>query len=177
MDGGATWIRSPPEVVDSTFRFAWSIEIDPHDDQIIYAQTFSDGVWQSSDQGETWKKILDTQGKVCWDMKISTNSDDIWVASSQRGDSTSAIYHTQDMGNTWTELPDVPQIGVNQVDVMEVNGEKKLVVGSWQDGVYMIEDGAWSKVEHVDHEGIAHILSDGHHVVIGSWGNGIYHIR
>jgi len=177
IDGGNTWSRNTPEVVDSTFQFAWSIEIAPHDDNIIFAQTFSDGVWQSIDQGASWKKILDTDGKVCWDMKVSDDSADIWVATSARGDSTSAIYHSQDMGSTWTELQNVPQIGLNQIDVIRSNESHNLIVGSWQDGVYIMKDGAWLKEESVGFSRIAHIISDKDQALIGSWGNGIYHIR
>jgi len=40
LDGGLTWKRNTPAQIDSTFQFAWSIEIDPNDDSIIYALTF-----------------------------------------------------------------------------------------------------------------------------------------
>ena len=146
-DGGQHWQRNDPALVDSTFRFAWSIEVAPHSDDIIFAQTFSDGVWVSRDQGKTWQKSLDTEGKVCWDMHISDDGGDIWVASSQRGDSASAIYHSSDLGATWTSLPEVPQIGINQVSVSQRDGEETLVIGSWQDGIYIRRSGSWSKVD------------------------------
>ncbi len=177
LDGGASWSRNDPQVVDSTFQFAWSIEVSPDNDDVIFAQTFSDGVWRSIDQGISWSKILDTAGKVSWDLKISETSSDIWLASSQRGDSTSAIYHSPDMGSTWQELSDVPQIGINQINAIKYKGSHALVVGSWQDGVYMLAEDKWSKVENVDFSSIAHILPGDQSFVIGSWGNGIYHLK
>jgi len=174
IDGGKHWKRSSAAMIDSTFAFAWNIELDPRDDEIIYAQTFGRGVWKSTDQGEHWSQVLDTEGKVCWDMKII--NDDIWVATSKRGDSLSVVYHSTDAGNSWTELPDAPQIGVNQINVLDVNDKQVLIIGSWQDGVYINQAGKWSKAEGIDFDTIAHILVIGNKVLVGSWGNGIYQL-
>ena len=174
MDGGKHWERSPAPLIDSTFNFAWNIELDPHNDNIIYAQTFSDGVWKSIDQGKHWNQVLDTKGKVCWDMKISNRTKDIWVATSQRGDTLSTVFHSLDAGDTWEEISGVPQIGVNQVNVVESDVNNILFVGSWQDGVYKFKNGTWSKVDEVDFDGIAHMLSMDEKLLIGSWGNGVY---
>jgi len=40
-DGGQTWKRISPEMIDKTFKFAWSVEIDESNDATVYAQTFS----------------------------------------------------------------------------------------------------------------------------------------
>jgi photosystem II stability/assembly factor-like uncharacterized protein len=63
IDGGKTWKRNEALLVDSTFQFAWSIEVDPKDDSIVYAQTIDKGVWRSIDQGETWSQLLKTLTK------------------------------------------------------------------------------------------------------------------
>ena len=174
VDGGKHWRRSPAELIDSTFNFAWNIELDPRNDNIIYAQTFSSGVWKSTNQGEHWNQILDTEGKVCWDMKISDSANDIWVATSQRGDTLSTVYHSLDAGNTWEEIPGVPQIGVNQISVINSAANNILFVGSWQDGVHRFKDGIWTKIDEVDFDSIAHLLSMEEKLLIGSWGNGVY---
>ena len=173
LDGGATWVRNSPETIDSTFAFAWSIEIDPADDHTVYAQTFGDGVWRSKDGGESWSQILDTDGQVAWDLKIA-GTGDIYVAASKRGDSKSTVYQSEDQGQSWTEIADVPQIGINQVTLIEYDDRRSLFVGSWQDGVYSLEHGTWSKLEEVDHSGIAHLLTHGNTLLVGSWGNGVY---
>lgn len=173
-DGGNNWQRVSPEVLEPSFQFAWSIELDPNDDNIIYAQTFSNGVWKSTDQGENWSQILTTQGLVCWDLKVSESSNELWVAASKRGDNMSAIFHSADQGQTWNELNQVPQIGINQIQVINHNTEKIVVVGSWQDGVYQLKSEEWSKVDAVDFGSIAHVLDDGDNIIVGSWGNGIY---
>jgi photosystem II stability/assembly factor-like uncharacterized protein len=176
QDGGATWQRNTPELIDSSFAFAWSIEIDPMDDHTIYAQTFGDGVWRSTDRGDSWTQILTTDGKVAWDMNIANNGD-IYVATSKRGDSESSLYLSRDQGLTWIELLEVPQIGINQVKVVTHLDHTRIYVGSWQDGVYQLMDEVWSKVEQVDHAGIAHLLSHKGTLLVGSWGNGVYVIK
>lgn len=175
LDGGTTWQRNTPEMIDSSFAFAWSIEIDPMDDHTIYAQTFGDGLWRSTDRGDSWTQILTIDGKVAWDMKIADNRD-IYIATSKRGDSESALYLSRDQGMTWTELLDVPQIGINQVNVIEHADHNIIYVGSWQDGVHKLENATWSKVEQVDHAGIAHMLTHQHSLLVGSWGNGVYRV-
>lgn len=174
MDGGINWKRSPAALIDSTFNFAWNIELDPRDDNVIYAQTFGDGVWKSIDQGAHWTQVLDTEGKVCWDMRISEDANDIWVATSKRGDTLSAVYHSVDFGDTWKEISGIPQIGVNQINVVQSGTKKILYVGSWQDGVYKLENETWTKVAEVDFDGIAHLLVHENKTLVGSWGNGVY---
>ena len=176
LDAGTTWHRIAPAIIDSSFAFAWSIEIDPSDDHTVYAQTFGSGVWRSTDGGESWTQILKAEGKVAWDMKISDNGD-IYVATSKRGDSESALHLSRDQGVTWIELLDVPQIGINQVNLINHADHKIVYVGSWQDGVHKLQNGTWSKVKQVDHAGIAHMLTHEQSLLVGSWGNGVYRVE
>lgn len=176
-DGGSTWTRNTPALIDSTFQFAWSIEIDKNDDRTIYAQTFNNGVWKSTDQGTTWNKTLDTAGKVAWDMHIEDNGQDLWVAASTRGDTLSAIYHSANAGQDWQEIIDVPQIGISQISTLQKNGSTSIIIGSWRGGVHIRSENSWTKVEEVDFDTIAEILKSKGGIVIGSWGNGIYLIE
>ncbi len=177
IDGGKTWKRNSATSINKTFQFAWSIEIDKNNDSIVFAQTFSNGIWKSSDQGETWTKVLDTSGKVCWDMKVSDSSKELWVASSQRGDTLSSVYYSPDHGATWNELPDVPQVGVSQINVIDKSNERVIIIGSWQDGVYVHKDEKWKKEDSVDFETISEILIADDELLIGSWGNGTFNIK
>lgn len=176
-DGGETWIRNQPKTIEKTFKFAWSIELDEKNDSIIFAQTFTKGIWKSADQGNSWKQVLDTKGKVCWDMKISKKSKSIWVASSKSGDSISSVYHSENYGETWKEINDTPQIGVNQINVIESNNEKIIFIGSWLNGVFVLENEKWKKIEQVDFKVISEIVLNDTELLIGSWGNGIYNVK
>lgn len=177
IDGGKTWQGNNASTINNSFQFAWSIEVDKKNDHVVYAQTFRDGIWKSSDQGETWKQVLDTNGKVCWDMKISEDSEEIWVASSMSGDTLSSVYYSPNNGSTWEEIPDVPQIAVNQINVIEKNKEKTLIIGSWKQGVFIYKNKKWIKNDAVDYDSISEILIMDDEVLIGSWGNGTYKIR
>jgi len=177
VDGGETWKRNDPKTIENTFKFAWSIEINEKNDSIIFAQTYNRGVWKSSDQGNSWKQVLDIKDKVCWDMKISKDSESIWVVSSKSGDTISSIHYSEDQGETWKEINNVPQIGINQINVLEQNDEKTIFIGSWKNGVFVLKNNKWEKIEKVDFNVISEILLNDDELLIGSWGNGIYNIK
>jgi len=176
-DGGNTWKRNDPEMIDSSFKFAWSVEIDEKNDDIVFAQTFNRGIWKSTDQGDTWTQALDTENKVCWDMHISKKSNSIWVASSASRDSTSIVYHSPDQGETWQEIADAPQIGINQIYVIEKGSESQIYIGSWNDGIYVQENETWKKLEEIDFNEISEILFHNNELLIGTWGNGTYQVK
>ncbi len=173
IDGGNTWIRSTPKVINNSFQFAWSIELDKKNDSIVYAQTYNKGVWKSTNQGSTWKQVLDTKGKTCWDMKISEDSKDIWVATSKNSANLSAIYHSKNSGISWKELPNVPQINISQINVIN---DKTLIIGGWKQGVFIEKNNKWVKIDSVDFDTISEIMIYKNQIVIGSWGNGIYRV-
>ena len=173
-DGGKTWKRNEADEIENSFKFAWSIELDPKNDNIIYAQTYSDGVWKSIDQGESWKQILPIKDQVCWDLKVSKNSNLIWLVASKSRDSLSSVHYSEDQGETWKELENVPQIGISQINVIEESGKNIIFIGSWKDGIYVLENTNWKKVETIDYETISEILLNNNELIIGSWGNGIY---
>jgi len=108
-------------------------------------------------------------------MKVSTSGKQLWVATSKRGDRQSAIYHSKDSGLNWEKLNEVPQIGINQVTVVEESNT--LYIGSWQDGVYQLKENDWLKIAEVDESSIAHLIVANSKLLIGSWGNGIYSIN
>ncbi len=174
VDGGKTWIRNLPEVIENSFKFAWSIEIDEENDNIIYAQAYNQGIWKSTDQGTTWNQILDVEGQIAWDLKVDNNGQDLYVAASMRGDTISTIYHSNNAGENWTKLKNVPQIGASQINVMQGENFKLLLLGSWRGGVHIHVQEKWVKLEEIAFDTISEILLEGNDVVIGTWGDGVY---
>jgi hypothetical protein len=114
---------------------------------------------------------------VCWDLKISKKSNELWVAASIGGKSSSSVYHSIDKGNSWEEIEDVPQIGVSQINVVESKNDKAIIIGSWQNGVFVFKERKWTKVESIDFKVISEILINNNKLLIGSWGNGIYQLK
>jgi len=176
-DGGASWELSKPAVIDDSFKFAWSIEVSPVNDKVIYAMTFSKGVYKSIDSGENWRKVLDLDGMVAWDLKIADDGQKLWLASSKSGADESKVFTSDDGGETWNSLIDVPQIGANQVNVLSIGGANIIFLGSWNDGAYVYESSKWQKIEAIDFETISEILINDQLIIFGSWGNGIYTIK
>lgn len=176
IDNGKSWKRNNHKTIARTFQFAWSIELDQRNDSIVFAQTYDKGVWKSTDQGNSWKQILDVKDKVCWDIKVSKKSNSIWVAASKSADTISSINHSENHGETWNEIKNVPQIGISQINVIESNDKNIIIVGSWTNGVFMLKNEKWKKLEKVDFNAISEILLNGNDLLIGSWGNGIYNI-
>jgi len=176
IDNGKSWKRNNPKTIDSTFQFAWSIELDQRNDSIVFAQTYDKGVWKSNDQGNSWKQFLDVKDKVCWDIKVSKKTNSIWVAASKSGDTISSIHHSENQGETWNEIKNVPQIGISQINVIERNNKNIIIIGSWTNGVFILENKKWKKLDKVDFKSISEILLNGNDLLIGTWGNGIYNI-
>lgn len=111
--------------------------------------------------------------------KFSNNSKSIWVASSKSGDTLSSIYHSKNQGKTWEEIDNVPQIGISQINVIERNDAEIIFIGSWKNGIFVLDSGKSKKIKYVDFDVISEILlnNDNDELLIGSWGNGIYNIK
>src|SRR5579862_6514518 len=95
------------------------VVVDPKDSNVIWVGTgeagsqrsahFGDGIYKSTDAGETWKRMgLESSehlGKIAIDPR---NSNSVWVAAQGPlfteggGDGDRGLYHTIDGGATWT---------------------------------------------------------------------------
>ena len=173
-DGGISWMMCKPQEINKPFNFAWQVVLHPTEENTIFAATFDKGLFKSTDKGRSWTQLLDTKGLVCWDLKISEKGKKMWLATNKDRDSSSVVFHSKDGGKKWEKMEGVPQIGINQINVIEGAKQDIVLVGSWRDGVYIYENGKWTKEKAVDFEAVAEILVTDKKIIIGSWGNGVY---
>ncbi len=174
FDNGYTWEAC---IEDSTRvnLASWSIEIDPKNDSTIYAMTFGRKIKKSMDQGKTWNDVLVKEGVMFYDLYISkTNSKLLWVAGAR--EKGGILCHSSDGGKTWSEFSGTPEMNINEVLVIEPQNE--LFIGSWDQGVYKYSNEKWNFVDEVEHNVITDMLIDSNgKVTVFTWGNGIFHLN
>jgi photosystem II stability/assembly factor-like uncharacterized protein len=113
--GGVTWfpVMDQETSVDSV----GAIEVAPSNSEIVYAGagdpiggSLGNGMWKSTDAGETWKHIgLEDSVKI--DSIVVDPTDPNLVVVSALGDATrhgGGVYRTTDGGETWTNVLKTP---------------------------------------------------------------------
>jgi photosystem II stability/assembly factor-like uncharacterized protein len=111
VDGGETWEASSennsgktvitPEIL--------ALEIDPADSQTLYVGTEKDGLFVSSDEGESWKKINFPLARI-YGLGISRGDSQVVFASGLLKD-RGKIYRTFNGGEDWDEVYSEPANG------------------------------------------------------------------
>ncbi|MFC1500245.1 T9SS type A sorting domain-containing protein [Candidatus Zixiibacteriota bacterium] len=101
-DGGATWEKCLDWSYEQQ-RGVLSLKIDPNDSSRLFAGT-SEGLYRSTDRGDTWDLVLDEDMVV--DLAINhINSDTLFASCGNLGiPSDSGIWRSLDGGDTWTQL-------------------------------------------------------------------------
>jgi photosystem II stability/assembly factor-like uncharacterized protein len=174
IDGGLHWKSL---FNDKPVSSVGSLAIAPSQHQIIYAGTgesfvrsnnsLGDGVWKSTDGGETWKHIgLENTGRISRIVVSPQNPDVVWVAAlgnafvpqKERG-----IFMTTDGGATWKQVLFVNEnTGASDL-VIDPDNPNILFAGMWQlelkpwirisggpgSGIYKSTDGgrSWQKLK------------------------------
>ncbi|NOY36212.1 MAG: sialidase [Chlorobi bacterium] len=174
VDGGLNW---KPIFDDKPVHSIGALAVAPSDHEVVYAGTgesfirsnvsIGDGVWKSTDGGETWKHIgLEKTGRISRIVIHPENPDIAWVAAlghayapqKERG-----IFMTTDGGNTWKQVLFVDEnTGASDI-VMDPENPRILFAGMWQlelktwvrisggpgSGLYKSTDGGitWKKLE------------------------------
>jgi photosystem II stability/assembly factor-like uncharacterized protein len=115
-DLGATWVEHPegsirfPEDTDTALKATWQLVADPHDADVVWAGTEPQGLWRSSDGGETFelnRGLWDHPHRPQWGegygggaihtvLPSPVDRDSMLVAMS-----TGGVYNTRDGGKSW----------------------------------------------------------------------------
>lgn len=174
IDGGLNW---KPVFDDKPVHAIGALAIAPSDPQVVFAGTgesfirsnvsIGNGVWKSTDGGETWQHAgLDNTGRISRIIIHPTNPDIIYVCAvghayapqKERG-----IHKSTDGGKTWRQVLFVDEnTGASDL-VMDPSNPRVLFAGMWQlslrtwnrtsggpgSGIHVSKDGGetWTKLK------------------------------
>jgi len=142
-DGGLNW---KPIFDDKNVHAIGSLAIAPSDYEVIYAGTgestirsnvsLGNGVWKSTDGGETWKHSgLDNTGRIGRIIVHPKNPDIAYAAALGHGYSPQkdrGIFKTMDGGETWKHVLFVDEnTGASDIEMNPAN-PRILYAGMWQ---------------------------------------------
>lgn len=144
-DRGQTWRKLDLELpMGANQHKRWTGErlvVNPSDSQVIFFGSRRDGLWKSTDAGESWGKVNAFPGKPVTDIGISAIAFDPQVPglvyANAYGD---GLYASADLGDTWRKLPDSPEQihriaiasnGTLYATLDDEGGVSKYVDGNW----------------------------------------------
>ena len=163
VDGGNSWQVldiSLPMGGSQDWRWAGErLSVDPNNSNIVYFGSRADGLWKSSDAGQSWNQI-DTSAIPVGDTFNATEGmagvtfiefDESLPDVAYVGVAGAGVYRTTDGGNNWQSLAGLPSSLIPQQG--EVNADGELIVtlfdpqkGSNNGGVWKFNGSAWSDV-------------------------------
>ena len=132
-NGGATWA---PVFDSKPFLYIGAIAFDPNNASIVYAGTgdpdvpftvfIGDGMYKSTDGGNTWTNIGLTSTKIINKIVVNpSNSNEIYVAALGNpiiADNNRGVYKSTNGGTTWTQVLMInSQTGVTDIEINPSN--------------------------------------------------------
>jgi photosystem II stability/assembly factor-like uncharacterized protein len=138
QDGGDTWqhlsaleVATPPP---SGWPVAFVVATDPFSPAIIYAGTPYDGVYHSTDGGDSWVQMSSglNANEPIYDLLPDSNREGVVYASS-RG---SGVFYSTNRGQTWKQAADSPQLRMRKLALSEDGS--MLYVGALGTGVFRL---------------------------------------
>jgi len=153
------------------------LAVDPDNPKRFFVAAASGGVWRTSNAGNTFEPVFDSQGSYSIGTVVidPSNSSTIWVGSGENNNQRSVaygdgIYKSVDGGSTWTNMglkasEHIARIVVHpgNSDVVFVAAMGPLWSAGGDRGVYKTSDGGktWEQVLKVDeHTGACDIVMD-----------------
>jgi hypothetical protein len=95
-DGGATWVMRDG---DPSWQGGEGAFLDMLGGNVWLFSSASNGLWRSTDQGESWAKIPDVQVAHAGGQLYRSPNGDVFLGSGN------GVLHSEDAGLTWTLLP------------------------------------------------------------------------
>ena len=134
FDGGVTWQRAKQLPLGSADT-PWSLEADPTTPGKLYAGTFGDSLYVTSDFGETWQRPDGNglgNGNI-FDIEFDPISGNLFVGTAL------GVYYTADEGDNWTGLNTAFPIPSVPPEVRHVAFDENGVffAGTWGQGVWV----------------------------------------
>ena len=128
------WSIQPLPIASSRHVTAWSVVGNPGNPQQLAVAT-SEGVWTSSDDGQTW--VQSPLHQFTWTLAYDAAGQVLYAGTSHDG-----VFRSSDAGQTWKQV----NTGLRSLDIRAISTGPTAVVLGTQEGVYVSGDGlAWEK--------------------------------
>ena len=126
------WKKLETDLPSTQFRSLWA------SDSVILAGTFDNGLYRSTDNGESWNKVLNMEESICPINDIVSNNDTICVATGQ------GSYISFNAGTNWKNIsknlidrhPYSSRYNQSLSTSCIVNKDGNIFVGTFEDGVW-----------------------------------------
>ncbi len=140
-DGGKNWQKS----LDWSYnqeRGVWVIKVDPTDPNIVYATT-TEGVYKSTNAGETWSRVLNVP--MANDIIINPNSSNLILAACGNFQSSGyGIYRSANGGQNWSKVTlGLPQTYIGKVHLNFAPSNPDIVYASIGNGLIPGQSSSW----------------------------------
>jgi photosystem II stability/assembly factor-like uncharacterized protein len=176
-DAGKSWQTANDANIQN--QNTMTLAVHPQDSQTVYAGTANSGVYQTTDGGQSWRRLK--QGLSATFIRAlaldPVNPETVYVGSVQRG-----IFRSTDGGNTWQQSSAGmnPEESINAIIVDPVR-PGIVYAGSRASGVYLSED--WGTSWRLINDGLdtravitLAISSDGEVLYAGTQGGGVFRL-
>lgn len=177
-DGGHIW---RPVFDDKPVHAMGALAVAPSDYQVVFAGTgessirsnvsIGNGVWKSTDGGETWSHVgLDNTGRISRIVIHPTNPDIIYVCAvghSYAPQKDRGVYKSTDGGKSWKQVLFVDENTGSSDLVMDPDNPRILFAGMWQ-----LSLSTWNRTSGGQGSGL-HMSNDGGETWTKLKGNGL----
>ena len=142
-----------------------SLALDPNDSDTIYVgtgeidytvlktDTYGDGIWKSTDGGQTWEHLgLENEHRIGSIVINPNNTQEIFATSYNINDTKGGVFRSRDGGHTWKNISkDIEGIKRVRVIHMDPSNSSRLYISTWNSpnaSIWKSEDGGdtWVKL-------------------------------
>ena len=133
FDRGSTWQKAK-QLPQGSADTAFAMQADPTMPGRLYAGTFGDGLYVTSDFGETWTKpdLTGLGSGYIFDIEFDSYSGNLFVGTAQ------GIYFSADGGDNWTGLNNAFPVPSHPPEVRNISFDENgaLFASTWGQGVW-----------------------------------------
>ena len=147
------------------FPGSWSLTLDASTGN-VYAMTFDNGI-KGCFKAPPPSFAETPAGTMFFDMCIDTDGNFYAAGASE---TEGSVIFSLDKGVSWEALTCPKEAAYTSIE--SVDG--KLIVGSWNYPVMVLEDGKWDSLMSIESRTLTKIKATDEHIFYFTWGNGIY---
>ncbi len=184
LASGPTWRPLGPGNIGGRTR---SVACDPKKDGWVYVAAAGGGVWRTTNHGETWTPLFDSQNSLCMGaVAVDPNNSDVLYAATGEISPASpmsdgwgtGVYKSTDAGASW-HLIGLTTVGAFSKIYVHPKNSNLIYAGGVRSGsgLYVSHDAGatWARLNRVSISDISLHPTDTNDVVYGVTGGGVYY--